>query len=235
MTTTPTLSEITATMNADLTSVRDAQDALEAAQRHYAQQTHRAYVTSDEAHEIAKRDCLPPLREAEEHAARVAAAAERNARGILKAIGHDRIWIDPNESTVAAQRLPIFQQIVETSALPALRDELRAAIIAEDRPTLYVLATLIPGRLAEAPGPFDAGKPEIAEARGELRGMLAQVRQTLRDKSLDATRARAGEVLERAARVSLAAETRKRQAALDADLASGRRVAWPGPAGLRAS
>jgi len=162
-------------------------------------------------------------------------AAERNARGILKAIEHDRIWIDPNESTVAAQREPLIRQLVETSDLPSLRDELRAAIIGEDRPTLYVFATLIPARLAAAPGPLDAGKPEIEEARGELRGMLAQVRQTLRDKSLDATRARAGEVIAKARTVSLAAATRQQQAEQAARFARGEKVAWPADPILRAS
>lgn len=235
MTGTPTLSQISETMRTDLDGVRDAQDALEAAQRTYATLTDRTRHSSDEAHEVALRDYLPPLREAEEHAARVAAAAERNARGILKAIGHDRIWIDPNESTVAAQREPLIRQIVETSALPALADELRAAVIGEDRPTLYVFATLIPARLAAAPAPREAGQPEIDEARGELRGMLAQVRQTLRDKSFDATRARAGEVIAKARTVSLAAATRKQRAEEAARFARGEKVAWPADPNLRAS
>jgi len=235
MTSTPTLSQISETMRTDLTGMRDAQDALETAQRHYATTTHRAYATSDAAHEVALVDHLPPLREAEEHAAQVAAAAERNARDILRAIGHDRIWIDPNESAVAAQREPLIRQLVETSPLPALRDELRAAIIGEDRPTLYVYASYLPGRLAAAPGPLDAGKPELQEARDEIRAMLGQIRGTLRDKSLDATRERAAEVIGKATRTGLAAAARKQQAAQAADLASGRVVAWPDAPSLRAS
>jgi len=227
MTSTPTLSQIFETMRTDLGAVRDAQDTLETAQRTYATLTDRTRHSSDEAHEVALRDYLPPLRDAEEHAVRVTAAAVRNTRGILKAIGHDRIWIDPNESTVAAQREPLIRQIVERNDLPSLRDELRAAIIGEDRPSLYVFATLLPARLAAAPGPLDAGQPEIEEARGEIRGMLAQVRQTLRDKSFDSTKERAGEILAKTTTVSLAAMARKRQAERQADIQSGRKVAWP--------
>jgi len=235
MTSTPTLSEISETMRTDLNGLRDAQDALEAAQQHYTNQTRRAYATSDEAHEVARRDNLPPLEAAEAHATQVVTAAERNARDILRAIGHDRIWVDPNESAVAAQREPLIRQIVETSPLPALRDELRAAIIGEDRATLYVFATLTPARLAAAPGPLDAGRPELQEARDEIRTMLGQARQTLRDKSLDATRERAAEVIGKATRTGLAAATRKREAVEAARFASSERVAWPDAPNLRAS
>ena len=78
-----------------------------------------------------------------------------------------------------------------------------------------------------APAPREAGKPEIEEARGEIRGMFAQVRQTLRDKSLDATRERASEVIAKARKVSLAAATRKQQAEEAARFARGENVAWP--------
>ena len=85
------------------------------------------------------------------------------------------------------------------------------------------------------PAPRDAGKPEIEEACGEIRGMLAQVRQTLRDKSLDATRERASEVIAKARKVSLAAATRKQQAEEAARFARGENVAWPTDPSLRAS
>ena len=86
-----------------------------------------------------------------------------------------------------------------------------------------------------APAPREAGKPEIEEARGEIRGMLAQVRQTLRDKSLDATRERAGEVIAKAGTVSLAAATRQQQAEQAARFARGEKVAWPADPSLRVS
>lgn len=224
---TSTLPEMTRQMDADLTAIGNAQHALEAAQRTYAQQTHRAYVTSDEAHEIALRDHLPPLREAEQTLVQVSEQGARNARQVVKTAATARLRLAPGDEAVAAQRLPLFQQLAATAPLPQLADELRAAVIAEDRPAMFALAMTLPARLDVAPGPLDAGKPELAEARGELRTLLAQVRVALRDTSFDAARDRAHKVLNTSAAATQAIETRKRQEAQAADLASGRKVAWP--------
>jgi len=232
---TDTLPEMTRQMDADLTDIGNAEHDLARAREHFLDMTLRSGHISGEALAVAERDHLPALRQAEQEAAQVGDQAARNARQVIKAAETARLRLAPGEEVTAAQRLPLFQQLAATAPLPQLADELRAAVIAEDRPAMYALAVTLPGRLDVAPGPLDAGRPELQEARDELRTMLAQVRGTLRDTSFDAARDRAHRVLDKAATARLADEARRREAAQAADLASGRKVAWPTQPDLRAS
>jgi len=224
---TSTLPEMITQMNADLTAISNAQQDVERAHEHFLDMTLRSGHISGEAREIAERDHLPAFQQAQQTLVQVSDQAARNARQVVKAAETARLRLAPGEEVAAAQRLPLFQQLATTAPLPQLADELRAAVIAEDRPAMYALAVTLPGRLDVAPGPLAAGKPELQEAREELRTMLARVRGTLRDTSFDAARDRAHKVLDKAATARLADEARRRETAQAADLASGRKVAWP--------
>jgi len=232
-----TLSEMTQQLDADLTAIRNAERDVEWAREHYRDKTVRGGHASAEAREIAERDHMPAFLQAEQALVQVSEQGARNARQVVKAAETARLKLAPSDEAVAAQRLPLIQQLAATAPLPQLADELRSAMITEDRPALYALAMTLPARLDVAPGPLDAGKPELQEARGELRTMLAQIRGTLRDTSFDAARARAGKVLDASGEATQAIQARRREEALAADLASGRKVAWPtvDPLSIRAS
>ena len=232
---TSTLTEMTKQMDQDLTGIAAAEHDLARAREHFLDKTLRSGHISAEARAVAERDHMPPLREAEQTLVQAGEQASRNARQVVKAAATARLRLAPGDEAVAAQRLPLFQQLAATAPLPQLADELRAALVSEDRPAMFALAMTLPARMDVAPGPLDAGKPELEEARGELRTMLAQVRQTLRDTSFDPVRDRAHTVLSKAAAATQAIEARRQQAAQAADLASGRKVAWPTVGQPRAS
>lgn len=230
-----TLPEMITQMDADLTGIAAAEHDLERARQHFLDKTLRSGHISGEAREIAERDHLPAFQQAQQTLVQVGQQAARNARQVVKAAETARLRLAPSEEVAAAQRLPLFQQMVATAPLPQLADELRAALIAEDRPAMFALAMTLPARLDVAPDPLDAGRPEIGEARAEIRTMLARARGTLRDTSFDVARDRAQKVLNKAAEATQAIEARQRQAAQDADIKSGRKVAWPADPNLRAS
>ena len=232
---TSTLPEMTRQMDADLSAIAAAEHDLARGLEHYRDKTVRAGHASAEAREVAERDHMPAYRQVEQALVQVSDQAARNARQVVKAAATARLRLAPGDEAVAAQRLPLFQQLAATASLEQLADELRAAVVTEDRPAMYALAMTLPARLDVAPGPLDAGKPELQEAREELRAMLAQVRGTLRDTSFDAARDRAHKVLDKAATARLADEARRREATQAADIASGRKVAWPAAPTLRAS
>ena len=224
---TSTLPEMIKQMDADLTGIAAAEHDLARAREHFLDMTVRTGHVSAEAREVAERDHMPALQQVEQTLVQAGEQAARNARQVVKAAATARLRLAPGDEAVAAQRLPLFQQLAATAPLPQLADELRAAIISEDRPSMFALAMTLPARLDVAPGPLDGGRPELAEARGELRTMLAQVRVALRDPSFDAARDRAHKVLNTSAAATQAIEARRRQEAQAADLASGRKVAWP--------
>ena len=229
-----TLTEMTSAMRRDLSTIETAQTAEKAAEATYRYNTHRAHFLSDEAYEAGLRDYLLPVTEAREASQRAAEAARRNARVVLHQTESARLVVTPDEQESAARQEPVIRRVVDGGNLPAIRDELRAAIIAEDRAAMLLFATMLPDRLAK-PAPEEAQRPELGQVRGEIVRMLSQARDTLRDQSFDPVRKLASEANARAGEVSAAAHRRRSEAAQAADLASGRKVAWPADPSLRAS
>jgi hypothetical protein len=76
--------------------------------------------------------------------------------------------------------LPSTQLAVSTASLPELASALLAAAYAEDRPLLYVLAHVIPPRLAGLRD--DALSQNDLAAANDLRAMLGKVRSELQDR-----------------------------------------------------
>lgn len=230
-----TLADMQQALRAESSALAAADRSLEAAQKDFATRTRRTYFLSDEAHAIAIRDLTPAMVAAEQAAARVAETADRTVRAILAELPAGRMVVDPATEAVAATRAVILGKVIETAPLGQLRDELKAAIVAGDHASMYVYASYLPGRLAAAPAPNEAGRPEIGQARTEIATLLARVRDDLRDTSADPVKTLAAEVRQKAAKARQAANVRKQQAAFDADLQSGRKVAWPSDPNLRAS
>ena len=224
---TSTLTEMTKQMDQDLTGIAAAEHDLERARERFLDLTIRTGHVSAEARAIAERDHMPALQQAEHETVHAVDQAARNARQVIKALETDRLKLSPTEELTAAQRLPLIQQLAATASLPHLAGELRAALVAEDRAGMYALNLALQARMDVAPDPLDAGRPELKEARDEIRTLRDEVRHRLRDTSFDAARDRTKQVLDRATRVRMAVEARRQQAAQAADLASGRKVAWP--------
>jgi len=214
----------------DERSLTEAIERVDQATTTYEQLTRREGQSSDAGHEIAKKDHLPPLVAAEADGARVASASERNARGILGQLTTTatRMVVPAETEAAAATKLPLLARVVDSAPLTQLVAEFRAALVADDTAALYVLASLLPGRLAnEAPLGQPTGSPATDEARAEIARLVGRTRDALRDPSLDAIRDQANGVLARAAIARRASEQRRKQADLAARLAAGGRVAWP--------
>jgi len=224
---TDTLPEMITQMDADLTAIAAAEHDLARGLEHYRNQTVRGGHASAEAREIAERDHLPAFRQVEEALVQAGDQAARNGRSVLRSLATDRLKLSPTDELAAAARLPLFREMAASAPLPRLADELRAAVVTEDRAAMFALAVALPARLDVAPGPLDGGKPELREARDEIRALLGEVRHRLRDASFDPVRDRANKVLTRAAEATQAIEARKRQEALDRQVSSGAKVRWP--------
>lgn len=228
-----TLPELRAALEGEQAALRDAEKVLEVARATYESAT-RLAAYSDEALAAAQRHHEPALVEAERAAARAASDAQDTVRAILAQLPADRMAIDPATETVAASRAVILGQVIQTASLPQLRDDLRAALQAGDQATCYVMANFLPARLAAAPPPNEPNRPEIGAARAEIAALLGRVRADLRDTSADPVRKLAAEVRDKAATARRPARVRQQQAALDADIASGRKIPWPVDPHLRA-
>jgi len=221
-----TLPEMAATARRDLSAIEEAQAAQTTAEVTYEQATQRALFLSDEAHQAARRDLFPPVAAARQQTLRVAEAGRRNALVTLHQTATARLVVTPDEQAAAARQEPVVRRVVDTQALTAVRDEMRGAIIAQDRAAMLLFATMVPDRLAKA-DPGEAQHPELGQARGDLGRMLSQVRDALRDTSFDPARRLATDVFGRAGDVSGAAFRRQADAQVAARIASGERVAWP--------
>jgi len=222
-----TLADMTRALALESAALAAATRDLEAARTIYDRMTRNDLASSPEALVIAQRDHAPALIEAERNSARGAEDAERNIRAILAELPTGRMVVDPATEAVAATRAVILGQVIQTASLGQLRDELKAAIQAGDTASMYLYGTYLPGRLAAAPAPNEAGRPEIGQARTEIAALVARVRDDLRDTSADPVRKLAAEVREKAATARRPAQVRQQQAAFNADIASGRKVAWP--------
>jgi hypothetical protein len=222
-----TLTEMETSMRRDRSAIEDAQATQKQVEERYALDTHRSRFLSDEAHQVALRDYLPPVNEAREASRRVAETGMRNAQRIRRQTENARLVVTPDEQAAAARQEPMVRRVVDTGSLDTIRDELRAAIIADDRAAMYLMATYLPGRLEKVSDHEVAQRPELGEARVEIRRMLSHIRTQLRDTSFDPVQKLATDVVGLAARVSGAEYQRRQQAEQQADIQSGRKVAWP--------
>ena len=226
-----TATEMATVLRRDERSLTEAISALEEAETTYTGRTRRVAHSSDEGHAVGLRDHLPALTAAEAAAARVASAAERNARQVLaQTATTTRMTVAAEVEAVAATRVPLVSRLVGSAPLTEIRDRLKAAIVAGDVADQYLLASLVPARLAgEAPVGQATARPQHDAARAEIGRLLGRVRDELRDTSLDPVRAQAGAILETAAVARPAATARQKQDALAARIDSGETVAWPRP------
>jgi hypothetical protein len=216
-------------LNADRERVTTARRALETAQEQYALQTRRVNFISDEMHALALTEYLPDLREAETTARRVAEAAERNAREIRRQASLTVLARDADETARAATLLPLVQHETANVALPELVDRVRAAIAREDRPAQYLYAELVPARLQG-----DDPRPESREGQAarELRRMLDQIRQALRDTRFDVIMQGTDAALKESGELRTRALARRRNDPNDPDptiprFGSRDKVPWP--------
>lgn len=229
-----TLTEMATVMRRDLSTIEAAQTAEKAAEATYRYNTHRAHFLSDEAYEAGLRDYLPPVIEARAVSQRAAEGARRNAQLVLRQTEAARLVATPDEQMSAARQEPVIRRVVDGGSFDTIRDEFRAAIVADDRAAMLLFATMLPDRLAK-PAPEEAQRPELGQARGEITRMLSQARDVLRDRSFDPVRKLASQANARAGEVSSAAFRRRSEEASAKQLASGEKVAWPSDPNLRAS
>ena len=233
----PTLAEMTRSLQAEKTALRDAAARIETATAAHEAAIRHAHNFSDEARVVFEREAAAALAATEQAVAQAASDALDVTRAVTRQLPEDRMVVDPATEALAVGRSVILGQVIQTAPLGQLRDELKGAIVAGDTATAYVMTALLPARLAAPPPPNEAGRPEVGEARREIAALLATARASLRDPAADPVRALVGEVRAQAAAVARPAEARRQQAALDADIQSGRRVAWPAadPLAIRVS
>ena len=222
-----TLTEMTRALQAEKTALRDAAARIETATAAHEAAIRHARNFSDEARVVFEREAAAVLAATEQAVARAASDALDVTRGVISQLPEDRMTVDPATEAVAANRAAILGPVVATAPLTQLRDDLRAALQADDRASCFLYANYLPSRLAAPPAAHEAGHPEIGQARTEIVALVARVRDDLRDTSFDPIRKLTAGVRDKAATARRPAETRRRQAAQDADFASGRRVPWP--------
>jgi len=234
---TSTLSELTQQLDTDLSGIAAAEHDLARGLERFRDMTVRAGHASAEAREVAERDHLPELRQVEEALVQQADQAARTGRQVIKALETDRLKLSPTDELAAAARMPLFREMAASASLPHLAGEVRAALVTDDRSAMFGLNLALQARMDAPAGPLDGGKPELQQARLEIRALLGEVRHRLRDASFDPVRDRANKVLTRAAEATREIEARKRQEALDRQISSGAKKRWPvvDPMTVRAS
>jgi len=230
-----TLPEMTATLREALSTIEAAAAHERDAERDYQRITNRGSCASDEAHQVALRDYRPAVEEARRQHLRAAEDARQHVRTVLAHVAADRLVVTPDEQAAAHRQEPVIRRVVDTAALPQVRDALRLALVSDDKAQMLLFATMLPHRLSKPADEGEVGRPEIGAARAEIARLVAQAKVTLRDPSFDGVRKLAGEVNERAHAVGAADQGRRQRAAQAVDLASGRKVAWPADPNLRAS
>lgn len=221
-----TLTEMTTILANDRAELEATGHALTTAANTYRTKTQRALFETEDGYQGALTEHLRPLTEAERKAAGVGTAAEMNARKVLAATTHNRIVL-PNEiEESVAYRLPVVRQLVETADWLTLRDEFRAAVIADDKPTLFAFSTVLGARL-DKDDPSIAARPDVMAARNEIRTLHGRVRDSFRDTSFDAIRKQATDALERAHSLKAAAAKRQRDRQTQDAVKRGDLVPWP--------
>ena len=189
--------------------------ALTAANAVYAGGTDRYFYSTDEGHAASFAEQLPALERAEEAAIQATAAADRNARAVLKqltgvarAAAQSGAGLTPAERADAAARLPFVEQDAARARPADLAAQLRLALTTGDRAGLFVLSRAVRARLEED-RPGDRSDPAAAS---ELRALAGEAGDRLRGADLDPLERQATALLVRASEVGGAARRRRRQA-----------------------
>ena len=175
----------------------------------------------------AERAAHQPEREAAAAAAATAArAADANARAVLRQLGPERAALPAAMRGAAAELAPLIEADAARLPLPQLAQEFRAAVTSNDAPAMWVWSRAVAPRIAARPAGVE--HPNDAAARAELQRLTSQVKDRLRDSSLDGIRAQADRVLERAGAVRAAAAKGRRAVAGPVTTAGGAvKVPWP--------
>ena len=222
-----TLAEMTRSLRAEEAALRDAAALLAAATADHEAATRHARNFSDDARALFERDAAASLAATEQAVARAAADALDVARAVTRRLPPDRMTVAADVAADAAHLAAVLAPVVATAPLTRLRDDLRGALQANDRASVYVLASYLPTRLDADPDPLEPGRPEVGQARAEIAGLLAEARASLRDRSADPVRHLAGEVRAQAQAVARPAAARRQRAERDRQIATGKRVPWP--------
>ena len=203
-----TAEEIAVQLSNDEQELQRATAALDQAQREYGQMTARNRYLSDEAHAQALKDYAPRLEEAERE---VAGAAERirvRARAAMQQTEREEPTLAPNEMAAAAARQALVRDEADRLPYDALHERLRQAVLAGDRPGMWLLSRYIRLRLMR--GEEQALTPEQQAARGPLASAVSQVEERLRTGATRKVYDRALAVLTDAQKLESAATARRR-------------------------
>jgi len=211
-----TLGQMGSTLSADLSRIESAQSDHAAASGTYAQRTRDGLYLTAEEQQAARVKYLPDLESKETALAGAARAAEANARIILQQAVSDRLVADQATQSAASAQQPLVVHLVDHSPLPSLLSDLRSALSVEDKPRLFLLAQLLPTRLAAeiaSPTRTVNGKvqhtdPDVIAA---ISALLIRAREPFRDTAFDPVRKKASEALEKAQKAQAAVNQRHRE------------------------
>lgn len=139
--------------------------------------------------------------------------ARTNAVAVMRESSGSPMALSQDDKAAAAAIAPLIERSVDRGRLSDIRDELRAAIRADDIPTMYLYALMLPDRLnqpsranADGTASRDMGDKRLI---GELNGMLATVKDKLRDGSANELRDHASKLQAAVAAVESLANTRR--------------------------
>lgn len=148
--------------------------------------------------------------------ARTAAnVARMNAAAVLQETSGSAMAIDRDDEKEAAALAPLFSLKIDKGSLSDIRAEFRKAMRADDVPSLFLFATLLPDRLrAESRGGKndDSGRRDVDGDKllvGELNGMVQTVKERFADESLKELRDHAGKIQAQASRLEKLANTQR--------------------------
>jgi hypothetical protein len=137
---------MTAQLRRDASAATQAAEKYAAAATTYEYKARRMHYITDEAHEASFQEYAGPLDEAEAAALRVACAVTRIAFAVRAQLA-ETIAVSDQEMAVAAQRQTMIAGDVERLPLPRLAEDVRVAIMRNDRPAMYLYGRLLGERL----------------------------------------------------------------------------------------
>jgi cell division protein FtsB len=132
-----TREQMTAQLRRDVSAATQAAEKYAAEEAAFEYKTRRMHYISDEMHEASFQEYAGPVDEAEAAALRVAGAVTRNARAVRAQLA-ETIAVSDQEMAAAAQRQTMIAGEVERLPLPRLAEDVRVAIMRDDRPAMYL-------------------------------------------------------------------------------------------------
>lgn len=227
------LDEASSVLDRDDTRLAIAQSELERAVAHY-----QLHVLSDPHVDVAEvrlkldEQHLPAIRAVETEVATASRAIAARARTLMQTFAVAPPKLSGSERVEAGALSPYIEAACKDRPLRILGDEVRAAVLAGDRATMYAFSQHLPARLAPVASDIGRrGDSVEARERQDLSKLLGVVAERLADPSFAALKAKALKVLLRAEEVAGAAEKRQRAAHLATRPFAFQRpddVPWPG-------